>query len=432
MAFEAIWATDLPARFNMPLHADIKQHRGKKPSKPFPSFPLTPHNNGQWCKKIRGKIRFFGVWDEPDAALENYLRVASDLHAGRNPVSSNLSSGGVTVKDVANHYLTHQLHKVEAGELALRSFEDCRSLVEDFARYTAPGRLVDDLRPEDFQNYRLRLVRSGLKSRGRGLGVHALTRTITVIRGMFKHAYEVGLLASPIRYGTGFNRPSAALCRKARRASEIENGKRLFTPSEIRTILEVASIPLKAMILLGINGGFGNADCARLPLNAVNLETNIIEFARPKTGVERVVPLWSETAQSLRAASAVRPAPSDADSRSLVFLTSFGRPWVRERVHRNEANGVTKIIPIDAISHEFNKTLADLGLRRKGLGFYALRHTFRTWADEVHDQHAIHRIMGHTIPGMSGVYVEEISLDRLQAVTNHVRSKIFQEGSTTT
>jgi integrase len=31
-----------------------------------------------------------------------------------------------------------------------------------------------------------------------------------------------------------------------------------------------------------------------------------------------------------------------------------------------------------------------------------LRHIFRTWADEVRDQHAIHRIMGHTIPGMSG------------------------------
>jgi hypothetical protein len=111
MAVEAILATDLPARLNMPLQANIKQPRGKKASKPFPSFPLTPHNNGQWCKKIRGKIRFFGVWDEPDAALENYLRVASDLHAGRNPVSSNLSPGGVTVKDMANHCLNHQRHK---------------------------------------------------------------------------------------------------------------------------------------------------------------------------------------------------------------------------------------------------------------------------------------------------------------------------------
>jgi len=27
------------------------RRRRQKPAKPSPSFPLTPHNNGQWCKK---------------------------------------------------------------------------------------------------------------------------------------------------------------------------------------------------------------------------------------------------------------------------------------------------------------------------------------------------------------------------------------------
>ena len=31
-----------------------------KPKKSYPSFPLTAHNNGQWCKKIRGKIHLLG------------------------------------------------------------------------------------------------------------------------------------------------------------------------------------------------------------------------------------------------------------------------------------------------------------------------------------------------------------------------------------
>ena len=58
-------------------------------------------------------------------------------------------------------------------------------------------------------------------------------------------------------------------------------------------------------------------------------------------------------------------------------------------------------------------------------GFYVLRHSFRTLADDSRDQHAICRIMGHALPGMAGPYVEEISVERLRAVTEHVRAKIL-------
>ncbi len=56
-----------------------------QPPKPYPGFPLTPHPNGQWCKKILGKIHFFGAWADPMAALGDYNRQAADLHAGREP-----------------------------------------------------------------------------------------------------------------------------------------------------------------------------------------------------------------------------------------------------------------------------------------------------------------------------------------------------------
>ena len=44
--------------------------------------------------------------------------------------------------------------------------------------------------------------------------------------------------------------------RKARAA----NGQRMFEAAELRKIIDAASQPLRAMVLLGINCGFGQTD----------------------------------------------------------------------------------------------------------------------------------------------------------------------------
>ncbi len=396
----------------------------KKPTKPYPSFPLTSHNNGQWCKKIRGKLHFFGVWADHEAALDNYLRVAADLHAGRQPRQANLYPDGVTVKEMCDRYLTYQFRRAEAGEIGHRWFEDCRCVLKVFSQQVGTQRITMDLLPDDFDRFRQRLIRRGLTTKGRGLGVHALNRAITVVRGAFKYAYETDLIERPMKYGKSFDRPSATAKRKVRRAAEQENGKRLFEPRELDRLLEAASGQMRAMIFLGINGGFGNIDCARLPIKAADLDGAIVEFDRPKTGIERVAPLWPETVAALRQVLEERPVARTKDWARLLFLTPSGLPWIRETIQRSEGNTVQKVSRVDTISKEFGELLTQLGLKRKGVGFYALRHTFRTWADETGDQHAIHRIMGHAIPGMSGIYVERIELDRLRAVVDHVRSKL--------
>ena len=121
------------------------RRRRHKPAKPSPSFPLTPHNNGQWCKKIRGKLYFFGVWDDPDAAVERYLRVATDLHAGREPRSPTLPADVVTVKQICNHFLTYQHRRSQTGEIGPRWFEDCRTAIESLASFV----IIEKERPTD-------------------------------------------------------------------------------------------------------------------------------------------------------------------------------------------------------------------------------------------------------------------------------------------
>ena len=65
------------------------------------------------------------------------------------------------------------------------------------------------------------------------------------------------------------------------------------------------------------------------------------------------------------------------------------------------------------------------GLKRPGLNFYGLRHTFRTVADASKDQPAIDHIMGHSRDDMASMYREEISDQRLLDVVNVVHNWLF-------
>lgn len=111
----------------------------KKPRKPYPTFPLTPHPNGQWCKKTRGKVHFFGVWADPGIALKNYTRQAGDLHEGRVPRIT--AAGDVpSVEDLANAYLASQQEKCERGLISPRRFDDCLVILRAFSRGVGKSR----------------------------------------------------------------------------------------------------------------------------------------------------------------------------------------------------------------------------------------------------------------------------------------------------
>jgi integrase len=369
-----------------------------KPSKPYPEFPLTAHPAGYWCKKIRGKIHYFGPWDDPDGALKKYLEQKDALHAGRKP---RPDTEATTVKELCNAFLNAKTERVNTGELSPRTWDGYKAACDFLVAQVGKSRLVSDLGPDDFAPLRNKLAKR--------YGPHGLGTAIQCIRCVCKYALDSGMIDRPVRYGPGFKRPS----KKVLRLHRAKQGPKLFTAAEVRRLIVAAGVQLKAMILLGINAGFGNADCGNLPLSVVNLDTGWIDYPRPKTGIARRCPLWPETVEAIRAALAARPSPRKEEYAALVFVTKRGLSWAKD----------TNDCPV---AKETAKVLKVLGINgRKGLGFYTLRHTFRTIADEAKDQPAADFIMGHESPHMSTVYRERIADERLSAVTDHVRAWLF-------
>ena len=44
-----------------------RPRQGPAAKKPHPDFPLTRHPRGYWCKKVRGKMSYFGkIADDPE------------------------------------------------------------------------------------------------------------------------------------------------------------------------------------------------------------------------------------------------------------------------------------------------------------------------------------------------------------------------------
>jgi integrase len=372
------------------------QSKPAKPSKPYPDFPLFPHAAGVWAKKIRGQLHYFGPWADPDGALAKYLEQKDALHAGRKPREI---SSGFTVKELANHFLDAKKQLVKCGELSPRTWTDYKEACDLAVSNFGKGRLLVDLDQEDFASLRNKMAKKW--------GPYRVGKIIQCIRCLFKYAYDADMIPAPIRYGPGFKRPS----KKVHRLHRAKQGSKLFTAEEIKKLLDAAGTPMKAIILLGINCGFGNSDCGHLPMSAVNLETGWIDYPRPKTGIPRRCPLWPETVAALKEALAKRKEPKDKADADLVFITKYGDSWAKD-------------VADSPITKEMRKILNALSINGHR-NFYSLRHSFRTVADEAKDQPATDYMMGHEVAHMSSVYRETIRDERLRAVTDHVRTWMF-------
>lgn len=367
-------------------------HPGRKTK-----FPLWLHTgSGLWAKKIAGRMHYFGR--DQDAALKEYLRVREDLEAGREPPPAD--DARLTVKDLSNAFLTHKATAVKIGELTQRAFSDYEAACQRFCKFVGKTTVVDRLTPKELLSYRHELAKT--------LGPTALGNHVGRVRSLLKFGFENGLLDRPVRLGD-FRKPPKAAIRRRR----AEVGSRLFTREQLRAVLDAADVHVRAMILLAINGAFGNSDLGHLPISAIDLNACWITFPRVKTGIERRCPLWPETVSAINESLERRIKPLDPSHEGLLFITKYRKPWAEDGC---------KKWPLSA---EFRKLLVKVGCYRPGLSFYSLRHQFQTIADEMGDYIATRRIMGHTDPSMGDVYRERFPDERLKRVTDHIRCWLF-------
>lgn len=374
----------------------VKQTTNKRKTR-SDKFPLTLHPTGQFCKKIKGKLYYFG--NDKKLALQRYLEQAAYLHSGKaTPLDKGTED--LSIKYLCNLYLEHQQSKVETGQIKTGHLYDQTIILRDFVRFIGPNRGVSDISTMDIQNY----IRKQIKDKK---SANTINNRITAVKAMYNWALNNEVIS---------NSPNLKVINKI---TKIKQEKLTFTMEQIQKILNIADTQIKAMILLGLNCGFGCTDCAELKWKNLDLENMRVNFPRGKTGIGRNLVLWPETVEALKEIS---------KNGELVFHTAQGNLWVRA-IEGVDKYGNKKFTKEDAVSKQFSKLLKKTDIKtEKGVGFYTLRRTAATMAARSGDPFAVQKLLGHADLKMASVYVQDVS-EQTDRVVNNMRNLIIQGNS---
>ena len=228
-------------------------------------FPLTLHSTGQFCKKIKGKMHYFGK--DKKQALERYLEQAAFLHNGKAKMFK-ATNCIMALKSLCSIYLQHQQAKAASAEITIRHHADQISCLKKFISFIGQHRKIDEISTLDLQNYKRKLKRAYNSA-------HRINLNISIMKTMFHWARKNDMLD----YIPNID---AVSCVKI-----IRKQRHVFTSKEIHRLFDVADVQMKAMIWLGLNCGFGCTDCAQLKWSDLDLVSGRVKLARKKTGIPR-------------------------------------------------------------------------------------------------------------------------------------------------
>jgi len=373
-----------------------------KPNKPKKDYPLYAHSSGQWAKKINQRVYYFGPWANPQAALDKYLDEKDNILAGRPRAGKpgpSATPGATPLSAVLEAFYEEKEGAFETGDITERTLGEYKGICQIIGDTLGDDTPIDAIGTVEFSRLRRRL---GVGKRGRVVSPVTHKRLLTFARMVFAYANDELELRANFKFKKALKTPAARIIRKARN----EVGERLFTAEQVRQLITAADPELQAMVLLGINAGFGPKDCYTLPIKAVDIDGGWISYERPKTGAPRRCPLWPETLTALQAVVGDRRT-------GLVFSKYDNRQvWNRHIVGR-----------------AFKTVVEGFGFYQKKITtFYSLRRTFETIASAGDvSQPVIDLVMGHPPRSgdMSAVYRQKVYDEQLLKCTEHVRSWVL-------
>jgi hypothetical protein len=216
---------------------------------------LTKHSNGQWCKKIKGRLRYFGT-DYEDALRRWYQETRLDE---------------LPLSEIARRWLAWKKNL----SLSDRTLEGYCWMVSRVENWKASRQSPECVVPGDVEGFLATL--GGAWRRRNGL---------VMLKGIICWGEEMGLCSRPRGMGL-WRGPSERELRRSRRGQGT-----LWTPIEVQSLLRGGSPRGRFMAALGVNLGFGMADMGA-PLQSPDGE--YLAGPRAKTGVPRLGWMWPET-----------------------------------------------------------------------------------------------------------------------------------------
>jgi integrase len=366
-----------------------------------PNWPLTVHSNGQWCKKVRGALYYFGSLEDPQAARKRWLAERDYLIAGEAPPTD---LDGYTIDEIGRLWLDSQEARVDRGELSRGTFTSM-VIARDFViGNLPPSRPAASITPAKFSELRRKVKTKTERN------LRSQKNLIADIRAMFRWAVKSKYIPS-IDFGPELVAPSEDAIAREREQSGRD---RFIDRNIILATLDAASSKLRAMILLGINCGLQAHDLQAMPIDSLHLDGDYPyhDFRRTKTLRPRRAVLWPEAAEAVQAYLVDRPTPKTKEVKSILFLTQSGKQHAVGSF-RNYATA------------ELSRAVDDAGVELpEGASFGSLRHTFATVAELAGDDAMSSLIMGHTKKGIRRKHYVQRNLrelKRLKTVADLVR-----------